>query len=194
MKYFCNINDLGNFWNINNISLGDKTQIEDHSMGLYEISEDLYYLLKDTLNKNIIKIDKTKDIKIALSNEDFILEEKSALNRIKEVAFSKALEMVNGRINNRIIFDFFEFTILNNYFSSLGFIITEENREEKYLEIINTGESDKIEKLEKYLLSLDELNFSLNWYRKFKEFEKNLNQASTEEEIKTLLYNYMIQF
>ena len=194
MKYFCNINDIENFWNINNVSLGDKDLTEDVSLGLYEISQEKYYIIKETLNKYIIKIEKTKDIKISIENEDFILEEKDSLNRLKEETFTKCLSLINSRLNQRLIFDFYEFTILNNYFISHGYVITEENREEKYLEIINTGDQDKIEKLEKFLLSLDELTFSNNWYYKFKEFEKTLSQATTEEEVKTASYTFMSQF
>lgn len=64
-----------------------------------------------------------------------------------------------------------QFITLNNELIYKGFVFTEDNREEMYLKLLNTGDSDLIEKLERYLLAVDEIGqykFHLNEYLKFK--------------------------
>lgn len=55
------------------------------------------------------------------------------------------------------LLDFVSFMLLNNEFVSKGYIITEENREENYIKIIETGDMQLIDKLEKYISLIDSI-------------------------------------
>jgi len=55
------------------------------------------------------------------------------------------------------LIDFITLMMLNNKFCSKGIYITEENKEEAYIKIIETGDDQLIADLEKYLTLKDEI-------------------------------------
>jgi archaellum biogenesis ATPase FlaH len=55
------------------------------------------------------------------------------------------------------LLDFVTFMQLNNAFATKGIFITEKNKEEKYIEIIETGDENLIQDLEKYIMLLDNI-------------------------------------
>jgi len=55
------------------------------------------------------------------------------------------------------LIEFVSFMILNNKLASNGIFITDENKEEKYIEIIETGNTDLIADLEEYITLLDNI-------------------------------------
>jgi hypothetical protein len=55
------------------------------------------------------------------------------------------------------LLDFVTFMQLNNKFASLGIFITEKNKEEKYIELIETGDESLITDLEQYIVLLDNI-------------------------------------
>lgn len=60
-----------------------------------------------------------------------------------------------------------------------GYFITDQNREEKYIEIIETGDEELIELLEEYLIHKDEIT-NLKWNRK--EYNKGLKTIAKLDE------------
>lgn len=55
------------------------------------------------------------------------------------------------------LIDFVTFMSLNNMFLEKGIIITDNNREESYIKVIETGDEKLIAALEKYLLLKDDI-------------------------------------
>ena len=55
------------------------------------------------------------------------------------------------------LLDFVTFMQLNNAFAAKGIFITEKNKEEKYIEIIETGDENLIQDLEQYIMLLDNI-------------------------------------
>jgi hypothetical protein len=80
-------------------------------------------------------------------------------------------------------FDFFEFSILNNKLIDAGYIITDINREEKYLEIINTGDSVLISNLETYLEVKDRISIHTHHYNNYITYKDNVNLCSSAIEV-----------
>jgi chromatin segregation and condensation protein Rec8/ScpA/Scc1 (kleisin family) len=67
-----------------------------------------------------------------------------------------------------------------------GYAITNENREEKYLEILETGDEKLIAKLEDYLNYKDEIEAVAHIERKFSAFRAELKTTTTADEVKQL--------
>jgi len=67
------------------------------------------------------------------------------------------------------LIDFISFMLLNNEFISKGIIITDSNKEECYIKIIETGDENLINNLEKYLTLKDNI----------KKIEKNKDEYSS---------------
>lgn len=87
-------------------------------------------------------------------------------------------------------FDFFEFTLCNNFLASKGFFITDDNREEVYIGIINSGDDKTIEQLERYLNALDKISIPYYQYDAFLEFEDGVLNAKSIAELEDLEKNY----
>lgn len=87
-------------------------------------------------------------------------------------------------------FDFFEFTMCNNHLASKGFFITDNNREEVYIQIINSGDEKIIETLERYLNLLDRISVPNYQYNAYLEFEESVMGAKTLEELSDIEKGY----
>jgi hypothetical protein len=110
---------------------------------------------------------------------------------VLEAYKTKALRMMNELIANQLMisnFELYHFFKLNNYLAAKGYFITDENREEKYLEIINSGDEEALSKLSEYLDSLDEFNSIDDAFQKYKEYKDRVKSAVTQEEINEAYY------
>lgn len=89
---------------------------------------------------------------------------------------SKARGIIGEELLIVSLMDFVSFFLLNNKFADKGIFITPENREEKYIELIESGEEDLINSLEEYINLLDKLKKIED---KKKEFEKIISQLQS---------------
>ena len=74
-----------------------------------------------------------------------------------------------------------------------GFAITNNNREEKYLEILETGDEDLISKLEDYLNYKDEIERIASLERNFAQVQRSINNAD-EEDIEGIVASFLEDF
>ena len=107
---------------------------------------------------------------------------------------TKARGMFGDELLTFKLIDFVTFMQLNNKFASKGIFITDENREEKYIEIIETGEEELINELENYI----ELKDSIQLLEKKKKeyvsiIEKlqHLKDYNDEESVNSIIENYL---
>lgn len=92
------------------------------------------------------------------------------------------------------LIDFVTFMQLNNKFASKGIFITEDNKEEKYIEIIETCDEDLISDLEKYIFLLDSLKVIQNKKDEYTEIInslKYLQDYNNIEEVNKIVENYL---
>lgn len=112
---------------------------------------------------------------------------------------AKALKIkVRGILGDDLLtfklIDFVNFIILNNKFTSKGIFITEENREDSYIKIIEMSDESLINDLEKYISLLESIK-SIN--DKKEEYEdiiyklKNLKDHNDEESVNSIIENYL---
>ena len=99
-------------------------------------------------------------------------------------------ELMN-RVGYDLNFDVFEFVLLNNQLINKGFVITDENREDKYLEIINLDDDELIETLRNFLEAFDRLSPHLFFYRKYKEVSKLIDELQDKDSIVKAVEEYL---
>ena len=85
-------------------------------------------------------------------------------------------------------------SILNNDLINAGYSITNENREEKYLQILETGDEKLISKLEDYLNYKDEIEKVAHLERKFSKFKDNVLSSSTVEDVTEITNKFLENF
>jgi len=107
----------------------------------------------------------------------------------KSVILSRMSKDFDSYNNVIALLSVFGFMKANNVFRSVGIEITDANREEKYLEVLNSGDTDLINNLEAYLNAMDEVS-KVSWkYERFAEF-KSAVEAASEAELDALVSQY----
>lgn len=92
------------------------------------------------------------------------------------------------------LMDIVDFMMLHDKFASKGIFITQDNREEKYIEIIQTGDQDMIDDLERYIGYLDrltELRTKIDTYNDIIQELKEVSDPNSEEEVNNIVKDYL---
>lgn len=156
-----------------------------------EIEQDAVLKLNSAMvdgNKVRLKV-KAKENKV-LDETDFVITKVPK----KEVQRKKLMQMLNAESQNSVglvsAIDFFEYLELFVQFLEKGIYITNKNREEKYLEVINTGDVDTITALERYLEIRDNTLTAVNSYKNTKSAMKRTFNAKTSKELDIVYDEY----
>jgi len=112
-----------------------------------------------------------------VNDDDLIITPLDALTIYKARTRTRGKHILKQYCDFTLQFDFFKFHILNNQLIDAGYIITDENREEKYLEIINTSDETLISILEAYLEIRDSIMVHTHHYDNFQSFKTTVNDA-----------------
>ena len=92
------------------------------------------------------------------------------------------------------LLDFITLMTLNNKFANLGIFITDQNREECYIKIIELGDESLILDLEKYINIKDSLLIIENLKNEYKEIIsslQNLVDKDDEEKVNDIVEEYL---
>ena len=92
------------------------------------------------------------------------------------------------------LLDFVTIMTLNNKFANLGIFITDKNREECYIKIIEMGDESLILDLEKYIAIKDSLNVIENQkieYLNIITSLQNLTDKDNEEKVNDIVRDYL---
>ena len=95
-------------------------------------------------------------------------------------------EYFAGAMGNKFYIVALSFMLLNTELSSKGYFITDDNREEQYLNILNTGDTDLIEKLEQYLVHMDKINEIKHNFNSYFDLSADLASAIDYKDINKL--------
>ena len=77
----------------------------------------------------------------------------------------------------------FDFICINNELIDKGFVITDSNREEKYIDILETMDEELINKLEIYLNARDQIQRASFLENEYQKYYRDIKQAETIESV-----------
>ena len=103
-------------------------------------------------------------------------------NKLSQVRRIRAL--INPTLSSVSGFTFYTFMVLNNLLNSKGYYIHDDNREEVYLEILETGDSGLIDTLERYLNMKDDIHRVSQLDSKFTEITSQIMESSGDDVVK----------
>ncbi len=194
MKNILVIQDKGDIW----IITGTTVQTDDYVVDPEMVRElpidaegrEMFEHIKSRLPIAVLQY--SKEVSGNLIKEDLIEVEYNQLELKRANTIHKARTYVSTRLNIVSVFDIFDYIMASNVLASAGHFISGANRREKYLEIIDTGEIELIDALESYLNSIDKLTVLQGWYKQYREFEKNIHNANTVEDMDEL-YRVFVQ-
>lgn len=183
------VSDVGEYYSAQCVTKHSKTYIDPSTV----------YVRVNNVTADVIRVRLLegqevlipKGIKTEVYVEDLIVRNvDDPIQNLKNVVLSRARNELSTQIMAFSGFIFFEMMTANNILHSYGYHITQENREEKYLEIISSGEEDIIIALEKYLSAYDRINLPYSLYKKVVELEDALVESETEEDVMEAERNY----
>ena len=191
------VEDRGPYWRVVNVqqnTLDNQATTQERVLRLSYVA---HLQIREALMKG-----KTVHIhKALLTNEvlpgeyDIIdLVATDEIQQARDAAVVKVRMLVTPELSKISGFALYGFTILNNDLASAGYFITNSNREEKYLEILETGDEKLIQKLEDYLNYKDEISAVASLERRFSTFRNEIRQSTTQQEIKQLEERFLEKF
>jgi hypothetical protein len=187
------IMDKGDDWEITGTFIVPEG-FETSNEGVLDVSDnkELFDYVKNRLKTHAIRY--SKELTGKLIQEDLveIPYNLTEIERMRKITQGK--EYLSTRIGIPEVFEFVEFIILNNYLIEKGYVITDENRHEKYLEIVETGDLDLIEKLESFLESRDSIMTKYSWFNVYKNFTNNIHRAQDVQSMNEIWKEYVQTF
>ena len=173
--------------------LGSGALFPDQSTEFIDYRVDRLTFMK--INKNLNKVDSVRNNRIIVllplpdniqMYDIHVIPNSTTMNLmdVKEMYLSKVMGLFDRTINTVSNLVYYEFGCLNNELANYGIFITNNNREEKYIEILETEDDDLVNILEKYLICKDEIERASAAYEIYKLFKSELNECDTEDEIK----------
>lgn len=131
--------------------------------------------------------DKLKENKNgSVSLGDFKVVKPTEFDQLKAQEISKSYERFGATISKTSILKHYMYFATAILLAENGFLITDENREEKYLEIINTGDESLLKTLEDYLEARDNLADLTFAYKEFQGYVRKVQATETIDELKEL--------
>jgi hypothetical protein len=173
------INDNGTSWKITGTRIEmDDNFVPDPTMYFETGSEDFFDFIKELVDGSN-EVTYPKGI-IPTKPDDFTITPLDSLSVYKARIRATGKHILRERCDFTLQFDFFQFQVLNNKMIDAGYVITDENREAKYLDIINTGDTDLINDLDSYLEIRDRVAISNHNYNNYLSFKTAVNEAADE--------------
>jgi len=132
-----------------------KKEFEELGINAIEIDDEkLNKFISLNIDKKSITMNKSGIVELGDATYYGISLKESNKVRIAK----KAKQKLDGIVGSADLIYYIDFIDTNNILNSRGFFITDDNKEEKYLEILESGDEDLIDTLEKFLLSKDRLS------------------------------------
>lgn len=160
----------------NDISVPDAITIECKDSNLFYIVLDALANRKKVSFSNLVKDLRIPDLQIT---EHQYFGAQSAIHSL----YSEAIKYF-GLIPQ---YSYFRFAYLNNIFASKGIFITDENREESYIRILETEDDILIKHLEEYLVTLTHLNQYEKLYQCFINAKEKMLVETDEKVLQVIL-------
>lgn len=183
------VDDRGAYWYVKNVFKNTIDPFADSEDKILRLSFSAYNIISTALQAGkTVKIPKVLKTNEVLPGEVEVIDlgTDDPLKEAKNAATIRARMVVTPELAKISSLTIYGFTVLNNDLANAGYFITNENREEKYLQILETGDEKLITKLEDYLNYKDEIEAVAQLERKFARFRQDINNAKTVEAVKAL--------
>lgn len=191
-KHLFIIHDSGEYKKITGTTIREDTFTVDPNLFYETESEDLFKTVTDLLKDTEVKYPSKYVGKLKLEN--LVQEKYNPLQLEKMNAIHRGTLLITQRINVFSLLGFAKFIILNNNLADAGYFITDTNREEKYLDIINTNDQKLITQLEEYLEIKDTISQDLHWYDLYMKFKKDVENCKDLDQLKSIFENFSLLF
>jgi hypothetical protein len=124
---------------------------------------------------------------------ELTIVEELVLSDIKKSSIIKIRSVINPIISQVSGLSLYGFMVLNNELVAKGFAIYEDNREEVYLKILETGDENLITKLEDYLNYKDDIDRVSQLERQFSGAIKDINEQDSIDSVLKIEKEFLVK-
>jgi hypothetical protein len=185
------IKDYGSetFYRVLDVIFLDQTHKRTGRFYAYTTPEQGLRVRNAIMNNNKLTLTKDKLNKI-VSFDDFKQNEVNSVQEKKIVKVREIYKILDEKmaiVTGLSLYSFFSDMVR---LAAHGYFITDSNREEVYLKIIDSADEDLISCLETYLDSKDRIDEVTAFHRRATSLIRDLENAETDEEIEKALEDY----
>lgn len=176
--------DKGTYWEVTGVTKNTLDNLANREESLLKLSYMAYKEMSMALHDGdkIITILKPLIHDEVMPGEVVYSVAPEDNNKLSQVRRIRAL--INPTLSSVSGFTFYTFMVLNNLLNSKGYYIHDDNREEVYLEILETGDSGLIDTLERYLNMKDDIHRVSQLDSKFTEITSQIMESSGDDVVK----------
>lgn len=174
MSLYLGLKDIGSEWLVTSVQT-DMYKITPDTEILEITDTNLFSYLADLIaEKKVVKFSKfIEDLKI----DNLVIGNESS----SKESFVKELHKQIAKVFCLIpSYTYYRFAYLNNIFASKGIFITQENREDKYIEILEKNDEELMNYLEELLNVMNKLEYFETMYAKYLNACEELSKTSDE--------------
>lgn len=183
-KHLFIIHDNGTKWDITGTRLEMNDSFVVDPLLYFETDKEDFFLFVKGLLDDSNEVSYLKGV-TPTEVADLTVSPLDYLSVYKARTRTKGTHILKQYCDFTLQFDFFQFSVLNNKMIDAGYVITDENREAKYLDVINTGDEALIADLDVYLELRDRIAVSTHNYNNYIQFKNIVNDATTASEVDT---------
>jgi hypothetical protein len=187
------VTDCGQYYQVEYLTTSLNKDFETHAKfkGLNNIAANL---IRESMAANsIVRI--VKDFQgLEVMPSDLIIikgDDTDSLNFYKKIIIQKARQHVTHQQAVVSGIMLYEYTIINNYLCDKGYFIHDDNREEVYLSILETGDDVLIDRLETYLNAKDEIGRASALDQLYRKLYKSVNGCTSIDEVDNFFNDFM---
>lgn len=190
------VEDKGKFYQVVGCTKNNFDTIINNGETNLKLSSMAYEIIKQNIEQgNLVRIKKPLKSNEVLPGEvDIVATDVDDIQYIRDATLIKCKTLVTPELVKESGYTLYEFMIKNNELCSKGYFISDNNREEKYIEIIETGDEKLIELLETYLEAKDKIDRAFHIKLKLDKLNKALNRAQDAQAIQTLEDDFLAEF
>jgi hypothetical protein len=196
MKFFslARVSDIGDKWHIEAIITNSQKEFEggQNYIGINNVAA---LVVKREIEKgNTVKVNKNFEGLEILPGH--LIISTTTTTELDELKYSKLANIRQHVTHEQAVVNglqMYDFIVINNELNSKGYFIYDDNREEVYLNILETGDEALIDKLEIYLNAKDVIHRASSLEHKYLKFYADIKDADTEEEVNKL-YNTFSEY
>ena len=190
------VEDRGAYYQVFGLTKNTFDNLADREEKYLKLSSSAYKMIKQAIAAgDIVRLPKTLMVDEVLPGEVSIISSTaSPVEAARTASLVKVRSLVTPELTKISGYTMYSFTVLNNDLISEGYVITNKNREAKYIEIIETGNADLIAKLEQYLEARDAIDYAYNLKARLDAYVKQVDQLASIEEIAAAEEQFLTAF
>ncbi len=190
------VEDRGAYYQVTGLTKNTFDNLADRDEKYLKLSSAAYKLIDDAVSAGkIVRLPKALQVDEVMPGEvDIIAAELNPLDAARTAALVKARRLVTPEYTKISGYILYDFMCMNNELASEGYFITNKNREEQYIKIIETGDERMIALLEKYLEARDTIDTAASMKLRLDAFQAKIETLTTADDIQAAEAEFLTNF